>query len=307
MNPATTLFVAIALLPAITESSIVQRARYLMGTVCEVALSGPGADRQAELAFAEAERVESLLSTWSNDSELARVNRRESRPGPELAALLAVAENWRLRTEGAFDPRVGDLVILWRTRLDGAIPTAAAIRDALTARTDPNSLRYEEGGFGKGYALDRMLAGITADQAMIDFGGQIAVRGRFRVSIADPSNRSRPVVALMLADASISTSSGSEKTFEVAGRRFSHIIDPRSGEALPPRGSVSVIADDALTADILSTALYVMGEDDGLRWAAANGVAAIFINTTNQIRLSAPARVRVRELELLDRRYSFKD
>jgi thiamine biosynthesis lipoprotein len=142
---------------------------------------------------------------------------------------------------------------------------------------------------------------------MIDFGGQVLVRGEQRVAIADPQRRQHPVLDFALRDASLSTSSGSEKTFEVSGRRFSHILDPRSGEALPPRGSASVIADDALTADILSTALYVMGEDDGLRWADANGVAAIFIDPQRHIRLSAKARERARGLALLDRNFSVKE
>jgi thiamine biosynthesis lipoprotein len=142
---------------------------------------------------------------------------------------------------------------------------------------------------------------------MIDFGGQLAVRGSLRVSVADPERRDHAVLAFTLANASLSTSSGSEKTFTAKGRRFSHLLDPRSGEALPPRGSVSVIADDALSADILSTALYVMGKDEGLRWADANGVAALFIDPNHNVRRSARAREQLRDLELLDRRFSLKD
>ena len=71
------------------------------------------------------------------------------------------------------------------------------------------------------------------------------------------------------------------------GRVFTHIFDPRTGEALPPRGSVSVVASSALVADIQSTALYVMGVDDGLRWADANGVAALFITRDG---LAPPSR-----------------
>jgi thiamine biosynthesis lipoprotein len=150
-----------------------------------------------------------------------------------------------------------------------------------------------------------MLALLPEGAAMIDFGGQIATRGTLRVRIADPADRAHPVLAFDLDDASISTSSGSEKTFVVDGRRFSHLLDPRTGEALPPRGSVSVIADEALTADILSTALYVMGEDDGLRWSDANGIAAIFITPARTIRRSAAARKR--PLQLLDRNFTLKD
>jgi thiamine biosynthesis lipoprotein len=291
-----TIIVALAILPAVAEAATLERARYLMGTVCEVAV---GTEAQADAVFAEGKRVEAMLSTWTSDSELARVNRGEQ-PSPELALLLDETRTWSQKTGGAFDPHVKALIEVWKTREAGALPDRNAI-DA--ARHDT---RIEEGAFGKGYALDRMLA-LTTGDAMIDFGGQIAVRGSIRAAIADPLDRKRPIVELTIANASLSTSSGSEKTFEVNGRRFSHIFDPRTGEALPPRGSVSVLASSALVADILSTALYVMGEDDGLRWANANGVAAIFITPDHHIRLSTPAREQVRELALIDRHYALKD
>ncbi|HEX8251592.1 MAG TPA: FAD:protein FMN transferase [Thermoanaerobaculia bacterium] len=299
MKQAAIFLAALAIVPT-TDAAVAQRARYLMGTVCEVAV--PAAhEAEIERAFAEAQRVESMLSTWTEESDLSRLNRNEHVDSPELHALLATAAAWSQRTGGAFDPRIKSLIEVWKTREAGALPSDAVIA---VAKQSP---RWEEGAFGKGYALDRMLARISAAEAMIDFGGQVIVRGELQVTIADPADRGRPIVALTLRDASLSTSSGSEKTFDVGGRRFSHILDPRTGHALPPRGSVSVIASDALTADILSTALYVMGEDEGLRWADANGVAAIFINTDHVIRLSAKARERARGLELLDRNFSIKE
>lgn len=284
------LVVALALVPA--------NARYAMGTVCEVASHDQAA---IEAAFAEAKRIESMLSTWTDDSELARVNRGEAKPSRELQALLDRTLDWSRKTNRAFDPRVKALVDVWKLRDAGTLPSAAQVAKAA------QQTQIEEGAFGKGYAIDRMLALLPDGAAMVNFGGQIAVRGPADVGIADPSDRSKEVLALELRDASLSTSSGSEKTFEVDGRRFSHILDPRTGEALPPRGSVSVIAREALTADILSTALYVMGEDDGLRWADANGVAAIFISANRNVRLSAAAREHVRALRLLDRNFTLKD
>jgi thiamine biosynthesis lipoprotein len=300
MKRAAILIAALAAVPVISEAAVAQRARYLMGTVCEVAVPD-GQEPEIELAFAEAKRIEQMLSTWIDGSELSRLNRGEDAASPELQALLATAADWSRRTNGAFDPRIKSLIDIWRTRQAGAIPDRAAIARAMQGR------QWEEGAFGKGYALDRMLARLTAPEVMIDFGGQLVMRGELKVTIADPTNRQRPVVAFTMRDGSLSTSSGSEKTFTIGGRRFSHIIDPRTGDALPPRGSVSVIADDATTADILSTALYVMGEDEGLRWAGANGVGVIFINTNRTIRLSAKARERVRGLELLDRNFSVKE
>lgn len=308
MNLTEALFVVLAVLPATTH-----RARYLMGTVCEVAVP---TEAGAEAAFAEAKRVELLLSTWSGDSELARVNRGETQPGNELRALLDTTLDWSRRTSGAFNPCVKPLVDIWKTRDEGAFPNRAAIqraaREAAAAiggRGPSTSTPrcFEEGAFGKGYAVDRMFERIVAPEAMIDFGGQIKVRGTLRVSIADPERRDHAVLAFTLENASLSTSSGSEKTFIAGGRRFSHIIDPRSGQALPPRGSVSVIADDALSADVLSTALYVMGELEGLRWADANGVAALFIDPKHIVRRSARARERARDFELIDDKFTLGD
>lgn len=241
------------------------RARYLMGTVCEVSAAD---GRQIEAAFTEVARVESMLSTWRDDSELTRVNAGAA-PSSELRALLDIVEQWRAKSGGAFDPHIRSLIDLWKTRADGEVPSAAAI-----ANRDRTAI--EEGAFGKGYALDRMLARVDGD-AILNFGGQLLVRGSYEVTIADPEARQKPLYKLTLINASLSTSSGSEKTFVVDGHVFTHIFDPRTGEALPPRGSVSVIAGSALLADIQSTALYVMGVDDGLRWADANGVAALFI------------------------------
>jgi FAD:protein FMN transferase len=267
MTIATTLLVA-----ALTVVPSTARARYLMGTVCEVAVDAKNAEAQIEAAFAEAKRVESMLSTWTGDSELARLNRGEGEASPELRALLARTLEWSRRTNRAFDPRM--LALIRPERGEG----------------------FEEGAFGKGYAIDRMLARIDAPRVVINFGGQLGVRGSTEATIADPNDRDKPVVALTITNASLSTSANSER---------SHILDPRPGKLLPPRGSASVIAPDALTADILSTALFVMGEDEGLRWADANGVSAIFINPVNQIRLSAAARrTRVRAI---DRKFVMKD
>jgi len=293
MRVATTLIVALAVVPVTANAALTQRARYLMGTVCEVATESTNAEAQIEAAFAEAKRIESMLSTWIDDSELSRVN-RGAEPSPELRTLLDQTLEWSRRTNRAFDPR-------WK-----APP------------------QFEEGAFGKGYAIDRMLALLPSGAAgscgarlrrafgrgraggahhtgpplhvLINFGGQLGVRGSMRVTIADPKDRDKPVVELTLRDASLSTSSNSEKL---------HIIDPRTRELLPARGSASVIASDALTADILSTALYVMGEDEGLRWADANGVAAIFITSANQIRLSS--RARACGVNVIDGHFAIKD
>jgi FAD:protein FMN transferase len=276
----TVAFIA-ALAVVVPPTHAVERAQYLMGTVCEVAVTGEHAEAQIESAFAEAKRVEQLLSTWIVDSELSRVNRGAA-PGEELRVLLARTAGWTKKTNGAFDPHY--------QRRAGFSPPVDGLKPVP---------QHDPGAWGKGYALDRMLA-LTTGDARIDFGGQLIVRGEHEVAIADPQDRDKPVLALQLANASLSTSSTSEQP--------DHIIDPRTGKPVAARGSsVSVIADDAMTADILSTALFVMGEDEGLRWAGAHGVAAIFINSHRHVRLSAKARERARGLAVLDRNFELKD
>lgn len=304
----------IAALAGGSSAETVTRARYLMGTVCEI--TGPAG--RIEAAFDEAARIESFLSTWRGDSELSRLNAEsEAEVSPELSSLLQRTLDWSAATNGAFNPLVRPLIDAWRTRGEGAVPAdihrALARTNIANVAINGQSVRlaggaqFEEGAFGKGYAIDRMLTvlecGGHAAVLQINFGGQVALRGTTRVTIADPERRDTPVVAFTLRDASLSTSSGSEKTFEVGGVRFTHIIDPRTGQALPPRGSVSVVAPDAFDADVLSTALYVMNAEEGLRWADARGVAALFITPQHEILASAA----MPPIEILDHKFKLKD
>jgi thiamine biosynthesis lipoprotein len=299
--------VAVALLLGIAVSApaadAVTRARYLMGTVCEITADDV---RDTDAAFDEAARVEAMLSTWRDDSELARLNRGQvSRVSPELYQLLTEAMTFAHATGGAFDPLMRPLIDVWRTRADGRVPSRdaraqAAARCALANATLAdgaialaNGAQFEEGGFGKGYALGKMLVVMQGSHVVLNFGGQLAVRGSEVVTIAHPAHRERPYLSLVLRDASLSTTSGAEKSFlvvpkDTTGRRFSHIIDPATGEALPPRGSVSVIDRSPLAADALSTALYVMGPERGLAWARAHDVTAIFISESGEITTSRP-------------------
>ncbi|MGK2856545.1 MAG: FAD:protein FMN transferase [Thermoanaerobaculia bacterium] len=275
--------------------SAISRSRYLMGTICEVVVDGDPA--AAETAFAEIERVEQLISTWTESSELSKLNQaRDAKVSVELYDLLGSAIRLAQSTDGAFNPLLGPLVELWRSRGDGAVPEPDAIARVLPllslggprfdsssrAITLPAGASFEEGGFGKGYALDRAAASLESAGAtnfMIDFGGQLVVRSTqpVQVAIASPERRDEIALFLSISSGSLSTSSGSEKSFVVAGETYSHLLDPRDGRALPPRGSVSVVSTSAMETDVLSTALYVMGPVAGLDWADAHDVAAIFI------------------------------
>jgi thiamine biosynthesis lipoprotein len=272
-----------------------------MGTSLDITVEA--VDRATALAASERgvaalEAAEARLSTWRDDTELARFNRAPvGEPvtlSGELAADLAAARRCWKETGGAFDPGVGPLVRAWGLREGGRHPSGDELRaavaagglkglrlDGRTAVRERTGLLLEEGGFGKGAGLADALAALAGvpgvERATLDLGGQVAVFSRdgqdtrpWKVPVADPRQRDRAVVALTIDRGSLSTSGNSERGIVVEGRHLGHILDPRSGRPAPDFGSLTVWASDPLTADCLSTGLYVMGPEGALAWAASH-------------------------------------
>ena len=292
----------------------VERTVWLMGTEARIRVEAPTESQAlaaSEAAVDAMAEVESLLSTWREDSELSRLNRtdvgRWARPGRRVAGWLRETALLSTATGGAVHPAVGALVDAWELRGEGRVPGAEEQAAARAASgppgitVDPATGAFvrrsadawmDAGAFGKGAAL-RMArlrmeeAGATA--ATVDLGGQILHLGTeaIVVSMAHPSHRAHPAARLRIAGASLATSGQSERGFDVDGTRFGHVLDPRTGHPVPAWGSVTVIDDDPLTADVLSTALFVMGPDDGFHWAAEEGVAALFLSHHSEAGLTA--------------------
>lgn len=277
--------------PAETTS----RRAYLMGTSLDVDVSATTrADSvlATEAALRAIRETETRLSTWKSESELSSMNRSPigvaKTVSPELHEDLRVAFDWSHRTGGAFQPGLGALIELLGTRKGPAKTLSAnVLRRAIVASDLRHfvlsegrvtrlhaDFRIEEGGFGKGVALDRALEaarrtrGTTA--VTLNFGGQTLSTEARSVEIADPVNRDSSALAVAFSSGSVSTSGN--------GARGAHIIDPRTGRPVPGRGSVTVWAPDATTADCLSTAFFVMGKREALAWLKKNPVAeAVFL------------------------------
>lgn len=288
-----------------------------MGTSLDVAIEAD--DREtallaSERAVSALEATEARLSTWREDSELARLNQAPAGApvalSESLAADLAAARWCWERTGGAFDPGVGPLVRAWGLREGGRLPTEDELRDAVTV-TGLDGLRLdgriavraeaglvlEEGGFGKGAGLAEALTALAeipgVRRAALDLGGQVALLARagapWTVPVADPRHRDREVIALTVEQGSVSTSGNSERGIVVEGRRIGHLLDPRTGRPAPDFGSLTVWTADPLAADCLSTGLYVMGPEAALDWAAAHpGVEVLALRPSGE-RLEALA------------------
>jgi thiamine biosynthesis lipoprotein len=281
---------------------LVVRDAYLMGTRASLATSAPTRDAGLSAlgsALTILERTEAELSTWRDDSEMSRLNRHPIgapwRATPATCRLLDDVWRWHAATGGAFDPAIGRLLGAWDVHGDGAVPDASEQARAAKAAglaqlsfdsTDCTLIRSADvtidvGAFGKGEALDRAAAVMGDDAWMFDLGGQVSAGGApgdgWPVAIAHPRDRDTPHMQIHLRHGSLSTSGGSERDQMVSGTRVGHIFDPRTGRPATFAGSVTVWHERALAADILSTALYVMGPEDGMRWARANGIAAMYL------------------------------
>jgi thiamine biosynthesis lipoprotein len=275
------------------RAAAVERQVAAMGTTLRVEVE-VAADRAAALAVAEetireVEATEARLSTWREGSELSALNATPvgawREVSPALYGDLRSALDCAAATGGAFDPTVGALAAAWGLRHGGRVPGRDELITArartgwagIELRAAPHrvrrrfDLRIDEGGFGKGIALDRALERARARDARVhaSLGGQSAWSGGrapVRLLLADPRERARAVaeIALDLTRGSVATSGASERRFEAGGRSFGHLLDPRTGVPAADFGSVAVAAASAFEADCLSTALFVLGPEAGL-------------------------------------------
>lgn len=260
------------------------------------------AARAAELAFARIDELEMCLSDYSAESELSRLPARSwalgaSRPvavSADLWRVLVAAAEVSRSSEGAFDISVGPLVRLWRrARRQQRLPDAQRLERALAtvghewivleeaprgrvpathhARLAVEGMRLDLGGIAKGFALDQALAVLRAagiECALVDGGGDVRVgrappgRDAWHVRIEAPGT----ALGLALVDSALATSGDAFQFFELEGVRYSHIIDPRTGQALTNGVTVSVIARDGMTADSVASAASVLGPQRGPEW-----------------------------------------
>jgi thiamine biosynthesis lipoprotein len=283
----------------------------------------------SEAALRAVAEVEARLSTWTGDSELSRLNGAD--PGtdvelsPELESDLLEANHWWTETDGAFDPGVASLVDIWDLRGHGRVPSKSDLESSLsasglrflvlesgTARIEKPGFGIEEGGFGKGVAL--RSAATAAREAgarcvVLDFGGHISMSGGCEeawIHIAHPNHRDIGLARLELAGGSVATSGNSERGLMMDGVRRGHILDPRSGQPAEDWGTVTVVVEDPVTADCLSTALFVMGPEKGIEWLGNRPqIDAVFVvRSGEEIIMTATAGLQAR-LEVTGGKVSF--
>ena len=269
-----------------------EESRVSMGCVYTIVSYGRDQARLREAAGAaldEVDRIDRLMSHYRKDSELSRINREAAKApvkiDPELFGFIAECLRYSRESEGAFDVTVGPLMKAWGFfRGEGRMPGEAELARARTGVGyqhvilnqkdcaiffDKAGVEIDLGGIAKGYAVDRAVAalkqrGVTS--ALISAGGSTiyaigAPPGKpaWETEIQDPVERHKIATKIRLKDQALSASGSYEKFFELNGKRYSHIMDPRTG--LPVQGvlSVVVITADGLSGDALDNVFYVLG------------------------------------------------
>ena len=271
----------------------------------------------------EFDRLESLLSIWKDGSDVVRLNAAAGRAPVEVSReMLDVLTTARMASEwtaGKFDITFGALTDIWKFDhdQDNAVPDAAAITARLplvdyravqvdaakrTAFISRPGARVHLGGIGKGYALDLAVTMLQREgfrDFLLQAGGDMYAAGTnngtpWTLGIADPRGAHDAFAAVTVRDATLSTSGDYERFFLKDGIRYHHLIDPGRGE--PARGtrSVTIVADRAVTADVLSTGVFIMGPVHGMALIERMpDVEGLIVTASNEVLISSGLKDRV--------------
>jgi len=254
-------------------------------------------------------RVNSAMSTYDPKSSISTFNSLEVGDWfavtPDFAAVLQAALDIAKESDGAFDPTVGPVVSLWGfgAKVQQKVPQADAISNimnlvnyqnlaidsqGLAIRKQLPKLKLDLNAIAKGYGVDQLADVVESfgyRNYLVEIGGELRVSGKnakgklWRVGVERPSaNGALTTQGLTLSEGGVATSGDYRNAFESDGRRYSHIIDARTGYPVEHNlASVTVVAESAMLADGWATALMVLGPEQGMEVAQRNALACLFI------------------------------
>ncbi len=329
----------VAILAVAGCSDTLQRPRartaFYFGTPCTITLLVQAPESTYNRVFKRLEEIEKRMSINLEESEVSRINSKAGveavRVSEDTFHVIERGVAFSQLTEGGFDISVGPLVTLWNIGGGQAVvPPPERIRERLELvgyqriRLDQRSrevylmergMMLDLGGIAKGYAAEeagRILVDIGIERGIVDIGGNILVLGNkpgdkpWRIGVQDPLRPRGNYCGIIELEALSAVTSGIyERFFEANGKRYHHILDTRSGYPVEnDLASVTVVSGNALTADALSTGLFVFGLQKGLRVAESiPDLEAVFVTKDKRIYVTSGLRGR---FSLTDSRYSLE-
>ncbi len=299
------------------------RTVYTMDTVMELTVYAKrGSEATAALDAAEGllYQLDGLLDRHDEKSALSTLNAEGRFEDVALASLLADALDIARATDGAFDPTVAPVMDAWDFTGTPRVPSDAELAELLALvdrknialdggrATLTNGAQLDLGGIAKGYAGERvcaLLREMDIESAVIDLGGDVGLLGAksdgsdWRIAVKDPAEPAQFLGVLTASDCFVVTSGIYERYFEENGVRYHHILDPKTGKSAESGlVSVTVVCENGTWADALSTACFVLGEEESLalreRLAAEKGMSIelIFVTDDGRVRYTGGLRER---------------
>lgn len=296
--------------------------QFLMDTLVSIKVYGDDAatlPAAVAAAYGEMHRIAALVDRFPaagtedcRRSDVCRINEMAGigpvRVDADTLAMLLLAKKYHDLSDGAFDVTIGPVMDLWDFAGDHPkVPASQSIVDTLPL-VDIESLvvnavessvylrkvgmKLDLGALAKGYATEKALQALVRQgikKALIDAGGNIRVLGSnarnapWRIGIKDPRKADALVAIVALEDAAAVTSGDYYRYFEAGGKRYHHILDPRSGYPASENMSMTVLCPDAGLADLLSTAFFVMKVEEALPLAERLGVNLVMVNAEGRI------------------------
>ncbi|MEM9101458.1 MAG: FAD:protein FMN transferase [Pseudomonadota bacterium] len=288
----------------------------IMGTTAKVELwseNETAASMAIQDVFAAMEHVNATMIPYIETSELYKINKRASQMpmkiSTELFQLLEYAIDMSLLSNGAFDITFSSVGYLYNYR-EHVAPSATTIKNLKNAinyrwvklESSPQTIFFKNpnvkidlGGIAKGYAVDEGIKALKArgiKHALVNAGGDSRIIGDrmgrpWYIGIKHPRNLSKVASKLPLVNVAVSTSGDYERFFEKNGVRYHHIIDPKTGSSSKNSQSVTIIADTSTYADALSTSVFVLGVEEGLKLVnGLDDVSAVIIDAQGKLHYS---------------------
>lgn len=274
-----------------------KEARLMLGTIVEITCQDQIAIASA---FKEIEKIDKIANNFDPNSEISRFNAAgKIQASPDLLNMVRASLKYYTLSQGAFDITVGPLVNIWKEKIREAenksrgltLPAENQIKKALSLvgsnkislNSNESSIRFTQSGMSidlgaiaKGYAADqavKRLKELGVQSALVNAGGNIYCLGRkgsrkWRIGIRHPRKPDEIAFYLDLENQAAATSGDYEQFFILDKKRYSHIIDPKTGYPVDNKlSSVTIIAPDAAASDGLSTTVFVLGKEKGLELA----------------------------------------
>lgn len=307
-----------------SEVTIIEGRRSLMGTDFRVSVAGVEESRARhaiDAALEAAAEVERRLSPYRSHSDVSRINDAAGKAPVEVSQstieVLQLAREVSTRAGGAFDVTFAALSPVWRSLRetppqlpsDEAVERARALVDyrqlqldasAATARLQRAGMRLDLGAIGKGHGVDeagKVLDAEGLENFIVGGGGDLLVRGSklgtpWRLGIQHPRQIGKLLGTLTFThDQSLVTSGDYERFVEIGGRRYHHIIDPRTGRPVTSTSAVTLTAPSTALADALATAVFVLGPTAGMRLVErTDEVEALIVDENMRITMSSGMR-----------------